>query len=60
MGLGVGEGVGIAVDVGVGVVTGDCVGLADGLGDSCFLATTTPLFQTNFLPLLMQVYFFPL
>ncbi|CAB4654724.1 unannotated protein [freshwater metagenome] len=41
--MGVGVGVGVGMGVGVGVG----------------LAITTPLFHTNFFPLLMQVYFFP-
>ena len=51
VGVGVGVGVGVAVGVGVGVG----VAVATGVG----LTTTTPLFHTSFLPLLMQVYFFP-
>ena len=43
---GVGEGVGVGVGVGVTAGTG--------------FAIATPLFQTSFLPLLMQVYFLPL
>jgi hypothetical protein len=42
---GVGEGAGVGVEVGVAAGTG--------------FAIATPLFHTNFLPLLMQVYFFP-
>ena len=45
-GVGVGELVGVEVGVGVGWI---------GVG----AATFTPLFHTSFLPLLMQVYFFP-
>ena len=44
--------VGLAVGVGVGV--GVTVGVDVGFG-----ATATPLFQTNFFPLLMQEYFLP-
>lgn len=36
---------------------GDDVGVAEGVG---VFTTDTPLFQTNFFPDLMQVYFFPL
>jgi hypothetical protein len=43
---GVGEGAGVGVEVGVAAGTG--------------FAIVTPLFHTNFLPLLMQVYFLPL
>ena len=50
-GVGVGVGVGVAVGVGVGVGVGVAVGVAVGVG---FLMAT-PLFQTNFLPDLMQV-----
>ncbi len=42
--------------VGVGVGVGEGVGVTAGTG----FATATPLFQTSFLPLLMQVYFLPL
>jgi hypothetical protein len=48
VGVGVGVGVGVRVGVGVGVALG--VGVGDGV------ATATPLFHTNFLPDLMQVY----
>ena len=63
--LGVGEGVGAGVGdadaegVGVGVAT--AVGVAVGVGDlvgTGFLMLT-PLFQTNFLPDLTQVYLIP-
>jgi hypothetical protein len=63
--LGVGEGVGAGVGdadaegVGVGVAT--AVGVAVGVGDlvgTGFLMLT-PLFQTNFLPDLTQVYLMP-
>ena len=47
-GVGVGELVGVEVGVGVGWT---------GVGFGA--ATFTPLFHTSFLPLLMQVYFFP-
>ena len=55
VGEGVGTGVGVVVGVGVGVGLGEGVGDAVGFGG----ATVTPLFQTSFLLLLMQVYFFP-
>ena len=48
VGLGVGLGVGIGVGLGVGEMAGAAVLIA------------TPLFQTNFFPDLIQVYFFPL
>ena len=53
VGVAVGVGVGVAVGVGdgVGVALGELLGFG--------AATTTPLFHTNFLPLLIQVYFFP-
>ena len=47
--VGVGFEIGIAAEVGVGV----------GEGVGAGLAITTPLFQTNFLPDLTQVYFIP-
>lgn len=47
-GFGVGKGVAAGVGVGVGVATGTGFVVA------------TPLFHTNFVPLLMQVYFLPL
>jgi len=49
--LGVADGVGDIVVVGVPVGVGIAVG---------FVTTGTPLFQTNFLPLLMHVNFLPL
>ena len=54
MGVGVaeGEGVGVGVEEGEGVG----VGVATGAG----FATITPLFQTNFVPFFIQVYFLPL
>jgi hypothetical protein len=48
VGVGVGDASGVGVGVGVGVATGEG-----------FL-TATPLFQTSFVPNLMQVNFFPL
>ena len=53
VGVGVGEGVADAEGVGVGVAEG--VGVATGTG--CL--TATPLFHTNFLPDLTQVYLIP-
>jgi hypothetical protein len=58
VGLGVGEGVSVGAGVGAGVDIGFGLGVAiDAVAD--FLINT-PLFQTNFFQLLMQVYFFPL
>jgi hypothetical protein len=58
VGVGVGLGVGEGVSVGAGVDIGFGLGVAiDAVAD--FLINT-PLFQTNFFQLLMQVYFFPL
>ena len=54
-GLGVEVGVEVGVGVGVGVGEGVGVGVATGAG---FLIAT-PLFQTSFVPDLMQVNFFP-
>jgi hypothetical protein len=45
------------VDVGVGLGDGNAVGVGETVGFGA--RTVTPLFQTNFLPLLMHVYFFP-
>ena len=50
-GAGVGVGVGVVVAEGDGVAVGELLGFG--------AATRTPLFHTNFLPLLIQVYFFP-
>ena len=63
--VGVGEGVGVGVGdadtegVGVGVTT--AVGVAVGVGDLVGVGflMLTPLFQTNFLPDLTQVYLMP-
>ena len=53
LGVGVAEGLGdgVGVGVGVGVAVGETVGIGAGM--------ETPVFQTNFLPLLIQVYFLP-
>ena len=48
-------GAGIGVVEGVGVEIGVVEGVGIRLG--CFLATATPLFQTNFPLLLIHVYF---
>ena len=63
VGEGVGVGVGVAVGVGVGVGVGSGVGDGEGVGVGVatgegFLIAT-PLFQTSFVPDLMQVNFFP-
>ena len=55
IGVGVGEGVGVGVGEGVGVDIELGVGVGVGVG---FLIAT-PLFQTNFFPFFMQVYFLP-
>ena len=61
--VGVGEGVGVGVGdadaEGVGVTTdvGVAVGVGDLVGTGFFMLT--PLFQTNFLPDLTQVYLIP-
>ena len=49
-------GVGVGVGVGDGVGVGEGVGVDEGVGVA-FL-TVTPLFHTNFLPDLTQVYVF--
>ena len=55
MGVAVGDAVGVAVGDAVGVAVGDAVGVGVGAG----FAIATPLFQINFLPDFMQVYFLP-
>ncbi len=55
VGLGVGVGAGAGVGVGVGSM-GLITGFIDGLGATL---NATPLFQTSFVPDLMQVNFFP-
>jgi hypothetical protein len=62
VGVGVGDGVGVGNGVGVGEGVGDGVGVGEGVGVDegvgvAFL-TVTPLFHTNFLPDLTQVYVF--
>ena len=60
VGLSVGVGVGVGVGLRTGVGVGDVVGVVE---DEVFQEadiTKTPLLQTNFLPLLMHVYCFPL
>ena len=55
------EGVGDAVGVADGEADGEVDGVDDGEDEGAVVATTAiPLFQTNFFPDLMQVYFFPL
>jgi hypothetical protein len=56
--------VGVFSTIGIGVGVGVTLGVADGVGVAVgvaigFGASVTPLFQTNFLPLLMHVYFLP-
>lgn len=53
LGVGVGEGVELGVGVGIGVD----IELGVGVGVGFLIAT--PLFQTNFFPFFMQVYFLP-
>jgi hypothetical protein len=48
-------GLGVGVAVALGELVGELLGELLGFG----AATTTPLSHTNFLPLLIQVYFFP-
>jgi hypothetical protein len=55
--VGVGELVGVEVGIGVVEGVGEDIGVGDTVGTG--LMTVTPLFQTNFLPLLMHVYFLP-
>ena len=53
--------VGVGVGVGVGVADGEAEGIALGEGLAAGAAlTSTPLFQTNFFPCLIQVYLRPL
>lgn len=52
-------GVGVAAGVGGEVSGAADVGVGVGVSVGFFLGTTTPLFQTRFFPLLIQVYFFP-
>ena len=68
VGVGVGEIEGIAEGLGVEMGVGDSVGEVIGVGVipidgviDCFdtIFTATPLFHTNFFPLLMQVKVFP-
>jgi hypothetical protein len=68
--VGVGDGVGVGVVVGVGAGVGSGVGVGVGVGSTGLNTgfgtglgatfTVTPLFQTSFIPDLMQVNFFPL
>ena len=66
VGVGVGVGAGVGVGVGVGVGIGSGIGDGEGVGVGVGIATgegfliATPLFQTSFVPDLMQVNFFPL
>jgi hypothetical protein len=57
LGVGVGIGVGVDLVVGVGVGIGVVIELGVGVGVGFLIAT--PLFQTNFFPFFMQVYFLP-
>ncbi len=49
----------LILGVGVGDAVGDMTEVGVGEGFIVGLTTGTPLFHTNFLPDLMQVYFFP-
>jgi hypothetical protein len=57
VGVGVGVGVGVAEGVGDGSVVG--VGVGVGVITGVGFVIVTPLFQTSFVPDLMQVNFFP-
>ena len=57
--VGVGEAVGDGGNGCAGVEDAEGVGLAVGVAATLGLETKTPLSQTSFFPLLMQVYFFP-
>ena len=52
-------GIEVGDEVGDGEGDGDEVGVGEGVGVGDGSFTTTPLFQTNFLPDLMQVNFLP-
>ena len=62
VGVGVGGGVGVGDWVGEGEGVGDGVGVGEGVGVDegvgVAILTATPLFHTNFLPDLTQVYVF--
>jgi hypothetical protein len=58
VGLGGAAGVGAAVEVGELVIFGLGDIVAEGFGAPSLI--TTPVFQTSFLPFLIQVYFLPL
>jgi len=64
VGVGVGVGVGIGIGVGVGIGVGSGVGDGEGVGVGVTTGVgfliTTPLFQTSFVPDLMQVNLMPL
>jgi hypothetical protein len=59
VGVDVGVGVGSGVDVGVGVGSGNGVGVGVGVTTGAGFFIATPLFQTSFVPDLMQVNFLP-
>jgi len=61
VGVAVGDGVnvGVGVAVGVGVDVGEGVAVGDGVAVGVGFGRVTPLFQTSFLPLFIQVYFLP-
>ena len=51
--------VGVGIADAVGVATGEGVGVGVGLATGAGFLTETPLFHTNFLPDLTQVYLIP-
>ena len=57
--VGVGVGVGVGTGEGVGVGVGSGVGVSVGVATGEGFLIATPLFQTSFVPDLMQVNFFP-
>ena len=59
VGEGLGVGLGVGVGVGSGVGDGEGVGVGVGVATDAGFLIATPLFQTSFVPDLMQVNFFP-
>ena len=57
--LGVGDGEGVELGVGVGIGVDIELGVGVGVGVGVGFLIATPLFQTNFFPFFMQVYFLP-
>ena len=58
-GVGVGVGVGVVVGVGLGIGDGSGVGVGVGVATGVGFLIAIPLFQTSFLPDLMQVNVLP-